>query len=60
MPSHETHIALAEQRIAALEEQVARLTADRDQALKWGIMTLGSAVLGLVTWIVTYFKEHIK
>jgi hypothetical protein len=60
MPSQETTIALAEQRIAALEEQVARLTADRDQALKWGIMTLGSAVIGLISWIVTYFKEHLK
>lgn len=60
MPSNETHIALAEQRIAALEEQVAKLNADRDQALKWGIMTLGSAVVGLVSWIVTYFKEHLK
>jgi hypothetical protein len=60
MPSQETHLALAEQRIAALEDKVAKLTADRDQALKWGIVTLGSAVVGLISWIVTYFKEHIK
>jgi hypothetical protein len=60
MPSQETHNALSEQRIATLEEKVARLTADRDQALKWGILTLGSAVVGLVSWIATYFKEHLK
>jgi hypothetical protein len=60
MPSQETQNAVAEQRISALEEKVARLTADRDQALKWGIMTLGSAVVGLLTWISTYFKEHLK
>jgi hypothetical protein len=60
MPSQETHMAVAEQRIAALEDKVAKLTADRDQALKWGIVTLGSAVVGLISWIVTYFKEHIK
>lgn len=60
MPSQETTIALAEQRIAALEEQVARLTADRDQALKWGIMTLGSAVAGLVTYVFSFVKEHLK
>jgi len=60
MPSQETHNALSEQRIAALEDKVAKLTADRDQALKWGIMTLGSAVVGLVTWISTYFREHLK
>jgi hypothetical protein len=60
MPSQETQNALAVQRIEALEEKVARLTADRDQALKWGILTLGSAVVGLLSWIVTYFKEHLK
>jgi hypothetical protein len=60
MPSQETHNALAEQRIAALEEKVARLSADRDQALKWGILTLGSAVVGLLSWISTYFREHLK
>jgi hypothetical protein len=60
MPSQETTIALSEQRIAALEEQVARLAADRDQALKWGILTLGSAVIGLVSWIATYLKDHLK
>lgn len=60
MPSQETTIALAEQRIAALEEQVARLAADRDQALKWGIVTLGSAVVGLVSWIFTYVEDHLK
>jgi hypothetical protein len=60
MPSQETHNALAEQRIATLEDKVAKLTADRDQALKWGILTLGSAVVGLMSWIVTYFKEHLK
>lgn len=60
MPSHETTIALAEQRIAALEDQVAKLTADRDQALKWGILTLGSAVIGLCSWIFNQLKEHLK
>lgn len=60
MPSQETQNALAEQRITTLEDKVARLTADRDQALKWGILTLGSAVVGLTSWIVTYFKEHLK
>lgn len=60
MPSQETQNALAVQRIEALEDKVAKLTADRDQALKWGILTLGSGVVGLVTWIATYFKEHLK
>lgn len=59
-PSQETTNAVAEQRIAALEEQVAKLNADRDQALKWGVLTLGSAVVGLVSWIAGYLKEHVK
>lgn len=60
MPSQETTNALAEQRIAILEEQVAKLTADRDQALKWGIMTLGSAVVGMISWMTNYLAEHLK
>jgi hypothetical protein len=58
--SNETTIALAEQRISALEDKVAKLSADRDQALKWGIMTLGAAVMGLVGWIAGYLQNHIK
>lgn len=59
-PSQETTNALAEQRIAALEEKVAKLAADRDQALKWGIMTLGSALVGLISWIAGYVRDHVK
>ncbi len=60
MPSQETLNALSAQRLDALEERVERLTAERDKALKWGILTLGSAVIGLLTWIFNFFVGHIK
>lgn len=60
MPSQETTNALAEQRLAALEEKVKQLSEDRDKALKWGILTLGSAVIGLGTWVVNFIAGHLK
>lgn len=32
-------------------DKIAALEAERTKALKWGVMTLGSAVLGMGTWI---------
>ena len=41
-------------RIAALEDE-------RNKALKWGVMTLGSAVLGMAYWIIEKVAGgHIK
>lgn len=60
MPSQETTNALAEQRLDALEEKVKQLSDDRDKALKWGILTLGGAVIGLVSWIFSFFTGHLK
>jgi hypothetical protein len=60
MPSQETLNALAEQRLVALEEKVKQLSDERDKALKWGILTLGSAVVGLATWIFNFIAGHLK
>lgn len=60
MPSQETTNALADKRLDALEEKVKQLTEDRDKALKWGILTLGSAVVGLATWIFNFVTAHLK
>lgn len=60
MPSQETTTALAVQRLEALEEKVKKLSEERDQALKWGILTLGGAVVGLGTWIVNFIVSHAK
>ena len=53
--------------IAVLQEQVKTLTSiveglqkDRDSALRWGIATLGAAVIGLGTWAFNLFVQSIK
>lgn len=60
MPSQETTNALSDSRLDALEEKVKQLADDRDKALKWGILTLGTAVIGLATWIVNFITGHLK
>ena len=60
MPSQETINAIAAERIAALEDKLNKLAEDRDKALKWGIITLGSIVIGLLTWIFNFFVGHFK
>lgn len=37
--------------------QIAALEDERTKALKWGVMTLGTAVMGMVYWI---FDKVIK
>lgn len=53
--SQETTNALQEERLKTLENEMRHLKDDRDSALKWGIITLGTAVIGLVVWIFTTF-----
>ena len=60
MPSQETTNALSDARLDALEEKVKQLSDERDKALKWGILTLGGAVIGLGTWIFNFVAGHIK
>lgn len=43
--------ALREERLKHLEVTVESLVKDRDQAFRWGVLVLGSAVIGLVVWI---------
>ncbi len=56
-----------EEKSKALEEhiqdntdEITKLKADRDAALKWGIMLLGTAVLSMGTWIFNLFSDKIK
>lgn len=41
----------AESDNRANADKIAALEDERNKALKWGVMTLGSAVLGMVVWI---------
>ena len=55
-------------RLLELEKQFTTQKAvldglkdERDRALRWGIIALGTAVMGMGTWIVNLFAAgHIK
>lgn len=56
--SNETEIALLIARIGVMErdleeekDKIKAIQAERDRALKWGVMTLGAAVISMVIWI---------
>lgn len=56
--SNETQIALLMLRQTALErdleeekDKIKAMQAERDRQLKWGVMTLGGAVISMVVWI---------
>ena len=51
--SQATTNAVQEKRLETLEAQIISLQKDRDSAMKWGLITLGTAVIGLVVWIFT-------
>lgn len=55
MASQETTNAIQDERLKVLENEMRSLKSDRDSALKWGIITLGTAVIGLLGWIFTTF-----
>ena len=42
----------ADDKLSAATRQIAALEDERNKALKWGVMTLGSAVLGMAYWII--------
>ncbi len=65
--SQTTKNALNEQKFEHLEDElkelrqrVDTLAEERNNYLKWGVITLGSMVVGLVTWIVTNLGGHAK
>ena len=65
--SRETKDALNEMEMIALRKSVIELRADLDalnkekeKAMRWGIMTLGGAVLAMATWIFNFVTTHLK
>jgi hypothetical protein len=51
-------VAVLQEKISALEEHLHRsdskikaLEKDRDNAIKWGLMILGTAVVSMASWI---------
>lgn len=39
------------------DKKLEALEKDRDRALRWGIMVLGSAVLSMAGWVAKYFEK---
>ena len=64
MPSPEVEAALKAQetdkRIKDLEALVASLITDREKAMRWGILTLGAAVLAMASYILNLVAGHLK
>lgn len=50
-----------EKQMRTQQMELEALCAERDKALRWGILALGTAVMGMATWIVNLFTAgHIK
>jgi hypothetical protein len=58
--SSEVSIAVLQEQVKTLSSIVEGLQKDRDSALRWGIATLGAAVLGLGTWAFNLVTQAIK
>lgn len=52
-------ISALEERLTVSEKRTAALVRDRDSAVKWGLMTLGGAVLSMGTWIFHLITANI-
>jgi hypothetical protein len=47
--------------IADLKKGLESLQKDRDSAFRWGIIILGTAVIGMGTWIFNFIiNGHVK
>lgn len=40
------------EKIEDLQKEVNKLTHERDKAMRWGLVLLGSGVLSLLSWVV--------
>lgn len=55
------HMEQMEAHIEATDADMAMLRAERNQALKWGVITLGGWVIAMAGWIFAQFSGgHIK
>ena len=56
---NEVAVAVLREKVQTLEEQVNSLKGDRDSALRWGILVLGTAVVSMGAWIVDLLTRII-
>lgn len=48
---NEQHFTYLEEKVKLLTDRLDSLEKDRSQAFKWGIIVLGTAVIGMANWI---------
>ena len=53
-------LGLVKRAIGDLERMVDSLMTDREKAMRWGILTLGSAVLAMASYIFNFVTGHLK
>ena len=59
--SVEARLIELEKQFMGQEQSLDTLKEERDRALRWGIIALGTAVMGMGTWIVNLFTAgHIR
>lgn len=57
MPGEQdVEIAILSQRVTVLEREIQELHEERKQLLRWGMITLGGATVGLGTYIWNLFN----
>ena len=49
-----------EKHIAATDKKIVSLDRDRSNALKWGIMILGTAVVSMGGWIFHFITNKVQ
>ena len=59
--SVEARLIELEKQFTGQKQVLDGLKDERDKALRWGIIALGTAVMGMGTWIVNLFTAgHIR
>lgn len=64
--SPETREAMLQWEIQALKRELKEirdtvdgLNKDKEKAMRWGILALGTAVIGMGTWIFNLISSHV-
>lgn len=47
-----------ETALETANSKLEKLESDRDKALRWGIILLGTAVMSMAAWIFKLFEKH--
>ena len=58
--SMQSRLAELEKQFSIQKESLDGLKGERDKALRWGILTLGAAVVAMASYIFNIVTGHIK